>query len=127
MSKTSAIYISCLLLALAVALGAFGAHALRDSLTESQLDVWKTGVDYHFYHSLGILLLTIVHMLRPNKWLSRSILLLLVGVIFFSGSLYLLTTMEWTFLGPVTPIGGLAFIAGWVLAIPGLKQAIKDA
>ncbi len=127
MSKTSAIYISCILLALAVVLGAFGAHALKDRLAQDQLEVWKTGVDYHFYHSIGVLLLTVVYLLRPNKWLSRSIILLVTGVVLFSGSLYLLTTMEWTFLGPVTPIGGVAFIAGWLAAIPGLKQAIEYA
>ena len=127
MNKNTAINISCLLLALAVGLGAFGAHALREILTERQLEVWQTGVSYHFYHSIGILLLTLIYILRPNKWLSRAILLLFTGVILFSGSLYLLTTLEWSFLGPVTPIGGVAFIIGWLIAIPGLRQAAEHA
>ena len=121
------IYLSCLALALAVVLGAFGAHALRDSLSDSQLEVWKTAVSYHFYHGLGMLLLTGIFIFRPNKWLYRAIIVLGVGILFFSGSLYLLTTMEWTFLGPVTPIGGVAFIIGWLITIPGLKQATTHA
>ena len=127
MNRSILIYITCLALVIAVALGAFGAHALRDVLSERQLEVWKTGVDYHFYHGLGMLLLTGIYILRPNKWLSRAIILLFTGIVLFSGSLYLLTTLEWNFLGPVTPVGGITFILGWLAAIPGLKQATQHA
>jgi len=127
MNKSTLIYVSCLTLAIAVVLGAFGAHALRDSLSERQLEVWQTGVNYHFYHGIGMLMLTVLYLFKPNAWLKRSILLMFVGIVLFSGSLYLLTTMEWTFLGPVTPLGGVAFILSWIAAIPGLKQSSKNA
>ena len=121
------VVISCVVMAVAVGLGAFGAHALRDSLTTDQLDVWKTATLYQFVHGLALLVLSIVHLLLPSKWLRASIISLLIGVILFSGSLYLLTTMGWRWLGPITPIGGLAFILGWIFAIFGLKESLQNA
>jgi len=114
-------------MAVAVGLGAFGAHALKDVLTADQLVVWKTATLYHFIHGLALLVLSIVYQLRPSKWLWASIISLLLGVVLFSGSLYLLTTQGWLWLGPITPIGGLAFILGWVFAIFGLKESLQNA
>jgi uncharacterized membrane protein YgdD (TMEM256/DUF423 family) len=125
--KQHYITISCIILAIAVGLGAFGAHALKDSLTAGQLDVWKTAMHYQFVHGLALLVLSIVHQLRPSKWLSVAILSFIIGIIFFSGSLYLLTTLGWSWLGPVTPIGGLAFILGWIFTIFGLKESLRNA
>lgn len=126
MNKTTPLSISCILLALAVSLGAFGAHALEAVLTEQQLETWDTAVQYHFYHALGALIVGIVNAWRPSAWLVRSWLFLVLGIVLFSGSLYLLCTMGWRWLGPVTPIGGVAFIAGWILAIFGLKDAFEN-
>ncbi len=125
--KKNIVAISCVILALAVGFGAFGAHALRDSLTTDQLAVWKTATLYQFVHGLALLILSIAYQLRPSKWLWRAILAMLLGVILFSGSLYLLSTLGWSWLGPVTPIGGIAFILGWVFAIFGLKESIQHA
>ena len=102
--------LAALLTAIAVIAGAFGAHALANNLPPSSLEVWKTAVFYQFLHLIAIL------ALPASK---RSIYLWLTGIILFSGSLYLLSTsslhtvnLRW--LGPVTPIGGLCFILGWL-------------
>jgi uncharacterized membrane protein YgdD (TMEM256/DUF423 family) len=106
--------------ALAVILGAFGAHALKASLSVEQLAAYKIGVLYHFIHTL--LLLGVYLLIRfkgKDAHLKRAFWFTFAGIICFSGSLYLLTTQQLTgvsfsFLGPVTPIGGLFFIAGWI-------------
>jgi len=125
--KKNVVALACIVLAVAVGLGAFGAHALKDSLTTDQLVVWKTATLYQFVHGLALLVLSIVYQMRPSKWLWAAIISLLLGVILFCGSLYLLTTMGWRWLGPVTPIGGLAFILGWIFAIFGLKESLQNA
>jgi len=113
-------------MALAVGFGAFGAHIVQDILSAERLEVYKTGVEYHFYHAIGLLIIgaTALHM-PENNLLSWSGWLLLAGILIFSGSLYLLTLTDTAWLGAVTPIGGVAFIAGWILfAIALLKQQI---
>lgn len=98
---------------LAVALGAFGAHALRARLAPDMLTVFETGVRYQMYHSLALLLVAamIPHL---GGWLVRTAgWLFTAGIVIFSGSLYLLATTGVTILGAITPIGGLAFLAGW--------------
>jgi uncharacterized membrane protein YgdD (TMEM256/DUF423 family) len=105
------------LLALAVALGAFGAHGLKDRLDPYSMTVYEKAVLYHFLHALGILL---VALLGRTGALSaagqtRVAWLLLVGIVLFSGSLYVLAVSGVRALGAVTPLGGLAFIAGWLL------------
>ena len=112
-----------ILMALGVLLGAFGAHALKNSLTPEMLAVYKTAVEYQFYHSLGLLLIGLIGYHVQSKWLNWSGILLFVGVILFSGSLYALTITGIKVLGAITPIGGLAFVAGWIcLAIGILKN-----
>jgi uncharacterized membrane protein YgdD (TMEM256/DUF423 family) len=108
--------IGALLLALAVILGAFGAHGLRGRLNADLMDVYRTAVLYHFLHALGLLL---VPMLQKNGGLTLQgagtvCWLLAAGILVFSGSLYLLAVTGMGALGAVTPIGGLAFIAAWV-------------
>lgn len=103
------------LLVLAVIIGAFGAHALKPKLTEELMQVYKTGVDYHFYHALGLLLVGILSLYLPSAWLNWSALLLTLGIILFSGSLYVLALTGIRWIGAITPIGGLSFIAGWVI------------
>jgi len=99
---------------LAVAFGAFGAHALRGRLDENMMSVFQTAVQYHFYHSLALLAVGVIALSQPQTALLRSSgYLFLVGIVVFSGSLYLLSMSGLRWLGAITPLGGLAFIAGW--------------
>jgi uncharacterized membrane protein YgdD (TMEM256/DUF423 family) len=119
--------------ALAVGIGAFGAHGLKPSLTEYQLDIFEKGVQYHFYHTLTLLAIGLYTQQRdghPSAALSRCVWLFTLGIVLFSGSLYLLACRDllpfpvgWA--GPVTPLGGLCFVAGWVmLALHGRKKEV---
>ncbi|MDH4042735.1 MAG: DUF423 domain-containing protein [Gammaproteobacteria bacterium] len=99
---------------LAVMLGAFGAHALKSRLDEHALSVFQTAVQYHFYHSLALLAVGVIALNQPHTALLRSSgWLFMLGIVVFSGSLYLLSMSGLRWLGAVTPLGGLAFIAGW--------------
>jgi len=99
---------------LAVALGAFGAHALRGRLDEYARGVFETAVQYHFYHALALALVGVLLLSQPASALLKSSgWLFLIGIAVFSGSLYLLAITGIKWLGAVTPLGGLAFIAGW--------------
>ena len=99
---------------LAVTFGAFGAHALRSRLDEHALGVYQTAVQYHFYHSLALLAVGVIALSQPQTALLRSSgYLFVVGIVVFSGSLYLLSMSGMRWLGAITPLGGLAFIAGW--------------
>ncbi len=102
-------------LALAVALGAFGAHGLKSQLSTDMLQTYKTGVEYHFYHALGLLLIGILAVSFPSELFKWSAILISVGIVLFSGSLYVLAVSGIKWLGAVTPVGGLSFIAGWIL------------
>ncbi|MFU8861705.1 MAG: DUF423 domain-containing protein [Cyclonatronaceae bacterium] len=111
------------LMALAVGFGAFGAHIVQGRLTPDRFDVYQTGVQYHFYHALGLLLLGLISMtVRDSKWLAWSGWCLLTGVVIFSGSLYILTLTDTPWLGAVTPLGGVAFILGWLLLATGVLK-----
>ena len=101
------------LIALATVLGAFGAHALKAHLSQDKLAVYETAVRYHFFHALGLLAVGVLMRSVDGELLRWSALLVLVGIILFSGSLYLLTFGAPRFLGVVTPLGGLALIVGW--------------
>jgi len=102
--------------AIAVALGAFGAHALKNSLSKDMLAVFETGVQYHFYHALGLLAVGFIATHLPESSLVQwSGWLMLAGIIFFSGSLYILAVSGISWLGAITPIGGTAFIVAWLL------------
>lgn len=106
--------------AIAVALGAFGAHALKDKLTERYLDIWETAVQYQMFHAIGLLAIGILMssaLLGPSTQLSWAGYLLLAGIIIFSGSLYALSLSGVGILGAITPIGGVAFIIGWIMLI----------
>jgi uncharacterized membrane protein YgdD (TMEM256/DUF423 family) len=112
-----------LLCALAVVLGAFGAHRLKADLGTEDLEVYKTAVLYHFIHSLGLIFLGLAGdangFIRSTSYKYVSYCFL-GGILFFSGSLYIMTILKSmgtsaTFLGPITPMGGLLFIAGWLI------------
>ena len=97
---------------LGVALGAFGAHALKPVwlVRPEGLEVWKTAVLYHLVHAVVLLVLG----MRRGKCPRLAWVLVLLGVVGFSGSLYLLSTLGWRWLGPVTPLGGVLLLAGWI-------------
>ena len=111
--------------ALAVILGAFGAHALKARLSPQMLEVYHTAVQYHFYHALGMLLVAaLAGNVLSSGAMRLSGYLMLAGIILFSGSLYVLAITGITWLGAVTPLGGLCFIAAWVvLAVAALRTA----
>jgi uncharacterized membrane protein YgdD (TMEM256/DUF423 family) len=109
--------VGAILLALAVIIGAFGAHALQGRLDAYSKGVYETGVMYHFFHALGVLVVSFLPRIGALSatraaWVCA---LLLVGVVLFSGSLYALAISGVRMLGAVTPFGGLAFIAAWIL------------
>lgn len=111
--------------ALAVVLGAFGAHSLKTHLAVDMLAVYQTGVLYHMFHALGLLAagLTLTQ-LSDSALLKWCGWLMLAGIVIFSGSLYILSTSGWKWLGAVTPLGGLSFIVAWVLfAVAVVKSA----
>jgi len=109
--------IAAVLCFVAVALGAFGAHSLRSTLeARGMLDVWNKAVFYQFIHAIALLVLALYGTINRG-----ACLLLLIGILLFSGSLYLLALTSLRWLGPITPVGGLCFLAGWgwlVLAPP---------
>lgn len=114
--------------AIAVILGALGAHALKTTLPEAQLASFETAVRYHIYHALAILLTSIIG-LQLKVSLQVTLWLFAIGTLLFSGSIYLLATIplhgleELRALGPVTPIGGVLLIAGWVgLAVTSMRS-----
>jgi len=109
--------IAAILLALAVAFGAFGAHALRARLDAYSMGLWEKAVFYHFVHALGMLMVSILPRTQtfPVSAAVNVCWFLLTGVLVFSGSLYLLAVTGVRTLGMITPVGGLAFIAGWLL------------
>jgi uncharacterized membrane protein YgdD (TMEM256/DUF423 family) len=111
---------------LAVVFGAFGAHALKGKLDDQALKVFETAVQYHFYHTFALLVVGVIALNQPQSVLLKSSgWLFVVGVLVFSGSLYLLSLTGVRWLGAITPLGGLALIAGWAcLAATGWKLLV---
>lgn len=109
--------------AISVALGAFGAHGLRERLTPQLLEIFETGVRYEIYHAFAILFVAFA----LTRWQSNLIPLagwaFVLGTLMFSGSLYLLALTDTRWLGAITPLGGVAFIAGWILLVVGVWQS----
>lgn len=123
--------------ALAVILGAFGAHGLKKVAPEQAVAIFETGVKYQFYHVFALLATALAWREYPNKWLQYAGTVFVLGIILFSGSLYALTAITVSaqssgslpsvakIIGPVTPIGGLFFIAGWLLLVKGVAGSSK--
>jgi uncharacterized membrane protein YgdD (TMEM256/DUF423 family) len=110
--------------ALVVILGAFGAHALKARLSEEMLAVYQTGIHYHLFHALGLLVVGLVATQIPATiYLKWSGWLMLAGIVLFSGSLYILSISGLRWLGAVTPFGGAAFIVAWVLFVVAVSKA----
>ena len=114
--RSSFIVIVCLLGLSAVALGAFGAHALASSVSESRQATWATAVDYHMFHVLGMLALAAIFQNTESPWVVRAHTSFIIGICLFSGSLYALVIFDLPVLGAVTPVGGLCLMLGWLCA-----------
>ncbi len=110
---------------LAVALGAFGAHALKASLAADLLEIYHTGNAYHFYHSFALLAVGFLSLHTGGRSLAASGWCFLAGILLFSGSLYLLAVTGIRALGAITPIGGVLFIVGWAL-FAGAAYSARD-
>jgi uncharacterized membrane protein YgdD (TMEM256/DUF423 family) len=124
MTNTRALRIAAALGALAVALGAFGAHGLKDLLARNQAAaIWEKAVFYHFVHGVMLYILAARNPRHSGPWFC-----FLAGILFFSGSLYLLAFTGIKWLGAITPLGGVSFIAGWVwlLFAPCPKKGMRD-
>jgi len=127
MHKTYLI-IAALLGAMSVVFGAFAAHGLKKWVDQSSVSVFETGVRYQFYHVFALALVAILYKEYKNKWIEWAGILFIIGILLFSGSLYLLTYkaiiakdgMNWV--GPVTPLGGLFLIAGWIWLAIGIRK-----
>ncbi|MDV6326640.1 DUF423 domain-containing protein [Idiomarina sp. Sol25] len=105
-----------------VMLGAFASHGLKSKLSESLLSAFETGVTYQFYHALALFALALWLKQSPSVWFVASGYLWLAGVVLFSGSLYALALTGVKWFGPITPIGGVLFIAGWVSLLVGAMK-----
>jgi uncharacterized membrane protein YgdD (TMEM256/DUF423 family) len=111
----------------AVALGAFGAHGLKNLVTKEMLVIYNTGVEYQFYHALGLFGVAFVASFNSSKQVKIAGYSMAFGIVVFSGSLYVMTFTGIKMLGAITPIGGVAFILAWVLlAISIVKTTEKS-
>lgn len=116
--------LGCINAMLVVLIGAFGAHALKARLTVENMAIFQTGVQYHFYHAVGLILLGLIALQIPiTPYLRWSGWLMLVGIVLFSGSLYALSITNIRWLGMITPFGGLAFIIAWLLLTIGIIKS----
>lgn len=118
--------------ALSVAMGAFAAHKLKEMVDPEAVAIFETGVRYQFYHVFALLAVGILGMYYKNKSLKWAGIMFIAGTVLFSGSLYLLTYihasgvegMKWV--GPITPLGGVCFIAGWILLFVSVASYDKE-
>ncbi len=120
MSSGRILAIAGVLLALATVFGAFGAHALKAHLSPDRLQVYETAVRYHFFHGLGLLGVGLASRTIDSSPLRWAAMLIVIGIVLFSGSLYALTFGAPRLMGIVTPVGGLALIAGWICFAAGV-------
>lgn len=102
---------------ISVAAGAFGAHGLEGKLTAHYLEVWETACRYQMYHGLGLILLGILNGVTGTTMFNAAGIVMFIGIILFTGSLFVLSTTGIGILGAITPIGGVMFIAAWVMTI----------
>ena len=124
MKNQNILIAGAIFMALAVALGAFGAHALKKVLTPEMLTIYHTGVEYQFYHALGLLIIGVIGFQVKSRYIGWAAILITIGIILFSGSLYVLALTGIKGLGAITPIGGVSFIAGWIfLAVAVVRNS----
>lgn len=111
---------------LAVMLGAFGAHVLKNMISTEMLEVYKTGNQYHFYHTFALLTVGILMKFSSSKALNWSAYLFATGIVLFSGSLYVMAISGIKALGIITPFGGVIWIAGWILLAVHCTKSIPS-
>jgi len=110
------LFIASIMMALAIAIGAFGAHGLKNIVEASMLKTFNTGVEYQFYNTLGLFAIAFMMYLKPDsKKIVLASWLILIGMIIFSFSLYLLVILNMPILGAITPIGGTLLIIAWIM------------
>lgn len=120
--------IAFILAAITVGLGAFGAHQLDGVVTDKAVKTFETAVRYQFFHVIALALAGILYKEFPNKWIRTSGIFFLLGIILFSGSLYILTystatvSPNFKWVGPITPVGGVMFIVGWIYLALGIRD-----
>lgn len=120
------IVIGAALAFLSVALGAFGAHVLKERIGEHYLTIYQTGVQYQMFHSLGLMLIGLLALTvcrTQTGLLQTAALLLIAGVVLFSGSLYVLSVTRINWLGAITPFGGVAFLAAWAYVVAAVVKS----
>ncbi len=126
MNKTSKqfVFYGAIFMALAVVLGAFGAHGLKNILSKEMSAIYHTGVEYQFYHALGLFTVAFVANFNDNKQVKLAGYFMIFGIVLFSGSLYLLSIFGINWIGAITPIGGTGFIIAWVLLALSIKKSV---
>ncbi|WP_024954681.1 DUF423 domain-containing protein [Sulfurospirillum arcachonense] len=120
-SKQFAIY-GAVFMALAVSLGAFGAHGLKAIVSKEMLVIYHTGVEYQFYHALGLFAVSFIASFQESTLVKRAGYFMIAGIVIFSGSLYAITLSGIKILGAITPIGGVSFIVAWILLVFSIKK-----
>ena len=114
--KSVFLFLGALCALIGVGMGAFGAHALKASLSPEQLSIYQTGVSYQMWHALGLIGIALALLQAPtSKLLKWAGALMFIGIVLFSGSLYLLVLLDMTILGVITPVGGVSLICAWFL------------
>jgi uncharacterized membrane protein YgdD (TMEM256/DUF423 family) len=127
--KNNFLKVAFILGAIAVVAGAFGAHALKQFLNEQQLYTYQTAVQYHFYHVIALAITGLLLLRHSNKWLIYAGYSFLTGLFLFCGSLYGMSFLKAAgiegvnWMGAITPLGGLAFITGWLFLLVGISKA----
>lgn len=119
------IKLGAFMMALSVAFGAFGAHALKDMLDEHMTKVYHTAVQYQFYHSIGMFVVAFISYINDDKKVQLAGYIMLGSTAIFSGSLYAMTITELKWLGAITPIGGVGFIISWIMLMLSLTPKMK--
>lgn len=111
---------------LSIGLGAFGAHGLKDKLSAKYLDIYQTGVHYHMIHAIGLIVVGILYATvtqNQTALMNWTGWLMFIGIVLFSGSLYVLSLTKVSILGAITPIGGMCFLISWLLLTIGIIKA----
>ena len=124
--RVSFVAIACFLAFVAVAFGAFGAHALESRVSLARIETWTVAVHYHSLRALAMVALSAALDNKQSDWLQRAQVFFVMGVCLFSGSLYLLVLTDTPQLGAVTPLGGVSLLAGWVCAFFAAVQKSHD-
>lgn len=115
-------------MAIAISMGAFGAHGLANQVTEKMLATWNTGAEYHLIHALGLIAVGLLHgkLSGASRLLSTGGWLLFAGIVLFSGSLYTIVLADISNLGIITPFGGVSFVIGWlIIALAAGKKTVR--